>query len=73
MAEVIMLLELITILEKKGRHIQSGGIKIGFDNKKGYRKIVEKITRSNMLAQEAGAEISMIKKLIGKIKFEVEI
>ena len=29
--------------------------------------------RSNMLAQEAGAEISMIKKLIGKIKFEVEI
>ena len=50
MAEVIVLLELITILEKKGRHMQSGGIKIRFDNKKGYKKIVEKITRSNILA-----------------------
>ena len=38
MAEVIILLELITVLEKKGRHMQSGGIKIGFDNKKGYKK-----------------------------------
>ena len=53
--------------------MQSGGMKIRFDNKKRYRKIVEKIMRSNMLAQEAGAEISMIKKLIGKIKFKVEI
>jgi len=41
-AKVIVLLELITILEKKGRYIQSGGIKMGFDNKKGYKKNSEK-------------------------------
>jgi len=41
--------------------------------KRDTKKIVKKIMRSNMLAQEARAKILMIKKLIGKMKFEVKI
>jgi len=49
-AEVIVLLELITILEQKGHHIRSGKIKIGFDNRKQYRKIKNDIKKSNVYA-----------------------
>ena len=49
-AEVMVLLELIVVLEKKGRHIQSGEIRIGFDNKQAYRKIINKLMRSNIYA-----------------------
>ena len=41
--------------------------------KKGYKKIVNQVQKSNMHAQEAGAEISMIKTLLRKIKFEVRL
>lgn len=72
-AEILVLLESITVLEKKGRHINQGGIKIGFDYKKGQRKIVNKIFKCNEYAKEAGGEIAMIKQLLGRIKFEVSI
>ena len=72
-AEVMVLLELITLLEKKGRNIREGKIVIGIDYKRAYRKIEKDIRKSNEYAQESGAEIAMIKRLIKKIKFEVEI
>ena len=72
-AEVIMLLELITVIERKGRGIEEGKIVIGIDNKKAYRKIVNEIKKSNKYTQEAGAEIAMIKRVIKKINFKVEI
>ena len=46
-AEVIVLLELISVLERKGRHIEQGEIRIGFDHKKGYKKIIKSILKSN--------------------------
>ena len=46
-AEVITLLELLIVIEKKGRHIRHGKIEIGFDNKKGYDKIVKQIYKLN--------------------------
>ena len=67
------MLELLTVIEKKGRHICHGKIKIGFNNKKGYDKIVKKIYKLNTYAQEAGAKITMIKWVLRKIKFKVEI
>ena len=49
-AKIIALLELLTALEKKGRHINQGKVKIDFDNKKGYDKILKKIYKVNTCA-----------------------
>ena len=70
-ADVIALLELITMLEKNGKHINQGEIRIGFDCKKAYKKIVKSILKCNVCAQEAGGEIGMIKTSLNKIKCNV--
>ena len=72
-AEFLVLLELITVIERRGRHISNGKITIGFDNKKHHRNIVNEVNKSNVYALEAGAEISEIKRKLRKIKFEVQI
>ena len=53
--------------------MHQGGIKIGFDYKKGQKKIVSAILKCNECTQEAGGEIAMIKRLLERIKFEVSI
>jgi len=70
-AEVIVLLELVTVIEKKGWHITQGEIAIGFDCKKAHKKIVKLLLKSNEYAKEAGGEIATIKKLLSKIRFNV--
>ena len=60
-AEVIVLLELMTVIQKKGRNINSGKITIGVDYKRAYKKIIEEIMKPNEYAQEAGAEIALIR------------
>jgi len=42
---VIVLLELIEVLERKGRHIWQKLIKVDFNNRKVYRKIVQDIRK----------------------------
>ena len=68
-----MLLELITVLERRDRHINNGIITIGFDNRRHYQNIVNEIYKPNAYAIEAGAEIAEIKKKINEIKFQVNI
>ena len=68
-----MLLQLLEHIEEKGRHINEGAIRIGFDLRKAHKKIINNIKRSNEYALESGAEISRIKYLLDKIKFEVRI
>jgi hypothetical protein len=72
-AEVMVLLELLEVIEQKGRHIEEGRIVIGFDNRQAYRKIMSPIKRINVYAQESGSEIARIKELLTRIKFEVKI
>lgn len=60
-AEIIALLELIAVLERKGQHVSEGEIRIGFDYKKGHKKIMKSILKCNVCAEEAGAEMPMIK------------
>jgi len=72
-AEVIVMLELITVLERRGRHINEGCITIGFDNRRHYKSIVNKIHKSNVYAMEAGSGIASIKQKIDQIKFDVKI
>ena len=73
MAEVIVLLESVTVLDQRGRYIENNKIRIRLNNKIYYHKIADKIKKSNEYAQEAGVEISMIKKKISEIKFHAEI
>ena len=72
-AEVIVLLELMMVIQKKGRNINSRKIIIGVDYKRAYKKIIEEIMKPNKYVQEARAEIALIKQLMKKINFEVEI
>ena len=72
-AELTVLLELVTVLENKGRQIAQGEITIGFDCKKAHRKIVSSVLKSNEHAKEALGEIAMIRKLLAKIKFKVTL
>ena len=72
-AELIVLLKLFTIVERRGRHIENGKLEIGFYNRRHHRNILEELRKSNAHKLEAGAEIAIIKKLMRKIKFEVVI
>ena len=45
----------------------------GFESKRAFRKIINKLNKSNIYAQEAGAEIVIIKHIIAKIKFNIKI
>ena len=67
------LLEVIKVLERRGKHVEHGKIEIGFDNRTQCRNLVAKIKKSNMCAQEAGVEIAMMKHVMKKIKFEAQI
>ena len=55
------MLELIIVIERRGRHIEDRRIKIGFDNRKHYQQLRSSTKKSNICTQEAGAEIIMIK------------
>ena len=72
-AEVIVLLELVTVLEMKKRHITQGKIAIGFAYKKSYKKFFKYSLKSNEHMREAGGEITLIKKLLKKIKVNVAL
>ena len=68
-----MSFELITVIERRGQHINHRKIIIGFDNKKHHKNIINKLNKSNIYAIEVGAEISEIKIKIKEIKFKVQI
>lgn len=70
-AEVLALLELLEAIEVKGRHTNEGEINIGFDLRKAHKKIIKNIKKSNEYVEESGAEISRIKNLLQKIKFDI--
>ena len=46
-AKAIVLLELVKMIERKGWNIESGAIIIAIDNRKVYRDLLQKITKSN--------------------------
>jgi len=72
-AEAITLLELMEVIERKGKHIREEKIQIGFDNRQAYKKIVQKLMKPSIYTREAGAEIARIKRIMDKVSFEIEI
>ena len=72
-AEAIVLLELVEVLERRGRHVEEGKITIGIENRKECDKLVNIIRKTSDHAQNAGAEIAQIKKVTNKIKHEIKI
>ena len=71
-AEVIIILELLIVLERRGRNIENGKIVIGLDNRKVYQKLIDKIRKACYHTQDARVEIAQMKRLIKKIKFKLE-
>ena len=61
---MILFLELIKVIEKKGRHIERGKLIIGFDYRRSHAKIKKGIKRLNEYAQETGIEVTITKKLL---------
>ena len=72
-AETITLLDLIELLRIKGREITSGKIEIGFDNRRSHRRIIQEIMKPSICAQEAGAEIMQIRRIIKEVTFEIDL
>ena len=72
-AEAIVLLQMLEVIERKGRHITSGKIRIGFDNREAHEKIVNKIVKASVFSQDSGAEIARIKETLDTVQFEIEI
>ena len=66
------LLELIEVLKRRGRSIGSGKIVVDVNNRKVCRRTTKMIWKAIAHTQDAGAEISQIKKLLREIKFEIE-
>ena len=60
-------------MERSGRHIRNRKLQIDFDNREQCQNAVERIRKSNACEQEARAEVTMIKRILSKIKFEIEI
>ena len=71
--EAITLLELIETVRKKGCGIGHGKILAGVDTCLVHLNIVEKIAKPNDYAQDAGAKIALIKKLIKEALVKIEI
>ena len=67
------MLELIELLERKGKGISCGKIKIGLDNRCVHRKIVEDIAKPNVFAQDSSAQIAQIRRVIDRVPFDVEL
>ena len=71
-AETIALLELIEVLGSKGKHITSGKIQIGFDNRTSYKKITQALLKPSEYTQDSGAVIARIKTIINETQFDIE-
>ena len=69
---MITLLELISVLEIRGKNVPSGKIVIVLDNRKVYRGLINDIIKPGIHTQNAGVEIAQIKRLLRKIHFKVE-
>ena len=68
-AEAIALLELLEVVQRKGRNISSGRLVIGLANSKVHRRIKDNILKSTTHTQDAGAMISQIRRILQTIKF----
>ena len=72
-AEMITLLELIEVIGNKGKHITSGKIKIGFDNRTSYKKITQALLKPSEYTQDSGAAIVRIKTIMKEVSFDIEL
>ena len=72
-AETITLLELIEVLGRKGKHITSRKIEIGFDNRNSYKKITQALLKPSEYTQDSGAAIARIKTIIKEVSFNIEL
>ena len=68
-AEATTLLALIETVCKKGWEIETGKIAIGVDNRRVFRNATKDVAKLSEYAQDVGAEIAQIRKLMKEISF----
>ena len=73
LAEVIILLELIQVIEQKSRYISNGKIEIALDYRKVYCKIIKQILTTTHIVGDGGGEIAAIRKAIKKASITIEL
>ena len=61
-AEEMVLLELVEVLERRGKHTEEGKITISVDNRKTCNKVVTVIRKTSEHVQNANAEIAQKRK-----------
>ena len=72
-AEAIILLDIVKIINKKIKYILYGSIIVFADKLKLACRINNPIYKPNLLSQDTGAEITRIKTVLKNIKYEVII
>ena len=60
------------MIEKKRRNINRGKIEVALDNSKFHRGIANDIVKLCKHAQDAGAEVAQMRRLLKNIRFEVD-
>ena len=70
-AEAITLLDLLSVLEQKEKSVSSGKVIAVVDNSKVCRSIISNIAKPRDYT-DVGAEIAQMKRLLKKMRFEVE-
>ena len=66
-AESLKLLELLETVARKTHHITRWRIIIRFNNRTAYRKIIDKIAKLSIHAQDPRPEITPMKKIIKRV------
>ena len=67
------MLELIKLLERKGKGISHRKMKIGLNNRCVHIKIVEDVEKPNVFAQDSSAQIAQIRRVIDGVPFNVKL
>ena len=55
------MLELLSVIEKKGRHVNRGKIEVALNNSKLYRETIHDIVKPHKHVQDAGAKVAQMK------------
>ena len=72
-AEAVMLLDILKTISNKSKHILYGSIIVLIDNLLLARRINNKIEKTNLLAQNTEAKITLIKEIIKETAINIMI
>jgi len=72
-AELIVLLELLEVLARKGKYIMSRSIEVWIDNKYVNQKVYGMLLKPSLYSQDASTKIMRIRKILDIINFNIKL